>query len=366
MPVIPPVRTILLNDHKDLVEGELHYPKGYTLAGRESYPVRSVHGELDWEFKYYQQPVIGFTSVASSAPSDGDRYIFTGVGSSAAFGGASTNDIVSYLTVDSYGRNYNSWDYITPQEGTLVYATTLNTFYYFDGSSWKDLAAGLASSPWNKSGSIVKLGTITDDVGIGTATPQTKLDVVGDFLVEDTVSDTEGYRAVVTKDFLGLGELVGFEALNINNDPSATDEQYLIRYQGFTGFSGIVIGYQNLDNGDINKLTADKIAWNWDTEVGADFNRVTGSRYGFLITNNNAITVATETLDVRGTMRLVDGSQGNGKVLECDANGVTTWVDLVSKIYLFPTYANDVAAGVGGLVAGQIYKTATGELRIKL
>lgn len=31
-----------------------------------------------------------------------------------------------------------------------------------------------------------------------------------------------------------------------------------------------------------------------------------------------------------------------------------------------PTYANDAAAGIGGLVATQIYKTATGELRIKL
>jgi hypothetical protein len=165
MPVIPPVRTILLNDHKDLVEGELHYPKGYTLAGRESYPVRSVHGELDWEFKYYQQPVIGFTSVASSAPSDGDRYIFTGVGSSAEFGGASTNDIVSYLTVDSYGRSYDSWDFITPQAGTLVYATTLDTFYYFDGVDWKDLAAGI--TPTDKDNASVTLNGGANNGAVG-------------------------------------------------------------------------------------------------------------------------------------------------------------------------------------------------------
>ena len=38
MPITPPVRTILLNDHKDLVEAELHFPKGYMLAGRESSP----------------------------------------------------------------------------------------------------------------------------------------------------------------------------------------------------------------------------------------------------------------------------------------------------------------------------------------
>jgi hypothetical protein len=155
MPVIPPVRTILLNDHKDLVEGELHYPKGYTLAGRESYPVRNVHAELEWQFKYYQEPVIGFTSVASSAPSDGDRYIYTGVGSSAEFGGATTNSIVSYLTVDSYGLNYNSWDFIAPQAGTLIYATSVDTFYYYDGSIWKDLAAGI--NPTDKDNATVTL-----------------------------------------------------------------------------------------------------------------------------------------------------------------------------------------------------------------
>jgi hypothetical protein len=159
MPITPPVRTILLNDHKDLVEAELHFPKGYTLAGRESYPVRTIHGELDWEFKYYQQPVIGFTSVASTV-NDGDRYIFTGVGSSAEFGGASTNDIVSYLTVDSYGQNYNSWDYLTPLAGTLVYATSLDTWYYFDGSIWKDLAAGI--TPTDKDNA-----TVTLDGGTG-------------------------------------------------------------------------------------------------------------------------------------------------------------------------------------------------------
>jgi len=30
-----------------------------------------------------------------------------------------------------------------------------------------------------------------------------------------------------------------------------------------------------------------------------------------------------------------------------------------------PTYADDAAAGAGGLTAGQVYQTATGELRIK-
>lgn len=37
-----------------------------------------------------------------------------------------------------------------------------------------------------------------------------------------------------------------------------------------------------------------------------------------------------------------------------------------TSIPSLPTYADDAAAGTGGLVADDIYKTATGELRIKL
>lgn len=36
------------------------------------------------------------------------------------------------------------------------------------------------------------------------------------------------------------------------------------------------------------------------------------------------------------------------------------------NILVCPTYADDTAAGAGGLTTGAVYKTATGELRIKL
>lgn len=36
------------------------------------------------------------------------------------------------------------------------------------------------------------------------------------------------------------------------------------------------------------------------------------------------------------------------------------------RLVSLPTYADDTSAGVGGLTAGYVYKTATGELRIKL
>lgn len=44
--------------------------------------------------------------------------------------------------------------------------------------------------------------------------------------------------------------------------------------------------------------------------------------------------------------------------MEVNTNGL--------KLNTLPTYADDASAGAGGLTAGQLYKTATGELRVKL
>lgn len=53
---------------------------------------------------------------------------------------------------------------------------------------------------------------------------------------------------------------------------------------------------------------------------------------------------------------------GNGELLVVDSSNSTLTVDLT----LLPTYADDTAAGTGGLTAGNLYKTATGDLKVKL
>ena len=54
-----------------------------------------------------------------------------------------------------------------------------------------------------------------------------------------------------------------------------------------------------------------------------------------------------------------DGASTPTERMRIKANGVINFASC-------PTYADDAAAGTGGLVAGDIYKTSTGELRIKL
>ena len=47
------------------------------------------------------------------------------------------------------------------------------------------------------------------------------------------------------------------------------------------------------------------------------------------------------------------------------STGAVDVEDKILNILGLPVYADDTAAGVGGLVLGDVYKTVTGELRIK-
>lgn len=81
----------------------------------------------------------------------------------------------------------------------------------------------------------------------------------------------------------------------------------------------------------------------------------------------------TQRLDVRGSVRIdefiYDENNENGtsgQFLSRTSTGID-WSDLTSVDFSgLPTYADDAAAGAGGLAAGRLYKTATGEIRIKL
>jgi len=53
------------------------------------------------------------------------------------------------------------------------------------------------------------------------------------------------------------------------------------------------------------------------------------------------------------------GASGTTERMRIKSDGVINYVNC-------PTYADDSAAGTGGLTAGDVYKTSTGELRIKL
>lgn len=64
---------------------------------------------------------------------------------------------------------------ISAFKGMIRYNSEKGWFEGYDGTTWNAFATGSLASPWTKSGSIVYNTLLTDNVGIGTTTPNTNL-----------------------------------------------------------------------------------------------------------------------------------------------------------------------------------------------
>ena len=79
----------------------------------------------------------------------------------------------------------------SPATGLMVFNTTTNTFWYFNGLAWTDMGNGGSSGAWLQNGTNVY--TNNNNVGINTATPQTTLDIKGDgFVISQKIKLTLG------------------------------------------------------------------------------------------------------------------------------------------------------------------------------
>ncbi len=111
----------------------------------------------------------------------------------------------------------------------------------------------------------------------------------------------------------------------------------------------------------------------YKNEKGGDTSQVIlGALYGggdlnYFFINTDAQDVGIAPHTDADFVVLDDGNVGVGTITpneKFEVNGTIKATDI--NFTGLPIYANDAAAGTGGLVAGDVYKTATGELRIKL
>jgi len=101
-----------------------------------------------------------------------------------------------------------------------------------------------------------------------------------------------------------------------------------------------------------------------------------------IIIADNPSASTTEYFTIGGGVAEIGyGASGSSNNIQIDSTSVYTYIGGVIKIIVsssdiqlddlvlmtaLPTYADDAAAGAGGLAQHGVYKTATGELRIKL
>ena len=67
----------------------------------------------------------------------------------------------------------------TPATGLMIYNTTDNVFYYYDGATWLPIGDGIADEDWTIDGNDL-YNNNSGNVGVGTNAPTTKLDVNGE------------------------------------------------------------------------------------------------------------------------------------------------------------------------------------------
>lgn len=158
--------------------------------------------------------------------------------------------------------------------GTLRFRS--GQFEGWDGSEWVTLSGGGADTDWTASGSDQYSG-VSGNVGIGTATPNFKLDV-------------NGSARFNNGSFVNNG---------LASSPS--------------------ISFSSDSNTGIYAPSADNLGF------------VTGGVEGFRVDENGNVGIGPANpdakLDLVGTFRYTNGTQGVNKVLRSDGSGFATWVD---------------------------------------
>ncbi len=143
---------------------------------------------------------------------------------------------------------------------------------------------------------------LTGNIGIGTITPSAKLDVLGNVKIAD---GTQGSGKVLTSDSTGTASWQTLPAV-IETDPK-------------------------VGNSTINQLAK----WNGTALID-----------GSITDDGTNIGIGTTTpaakLDVAGNIKITDGTQGLGKVLTSDSNGLASWQNVSSTSETDPKVGSNI------------------------
>lgn len=123
--------------HRDILEAELHEPKGFTTANNGDSIWRNEKGTSEWTDREVLPAALNFVdaSVAPPTTATGDIYVLSlGASIHANWGTVALKDWVRY--------DGTSWQVITPSKSILCYDKTLDVLMSYDGSVWNAVGGG--------------------------------------------------------------------------------------------------------------------------------------------------------------------------------------------------------------------------------
>jgi len=196
-------------------------------------------------------------------------------------------------------------------------------------------SAPYSLAPWVSSGNNIFYAQ--GNVGIGTTSPSKALEIsgVGDVLGDGTLPDIG--TAVIHDGSTAADDRAALTLQKSFGDWMADDRRIGISFRGGESNMaqheyGRIVGGRNSGNGGFGYLG-----------FHAGINDNTKTDHVRIMYNGNVgigTTSPTAKLDVEGNVKVADGTQGSGKVLTSDANGLASW---------------QTPAGGGGHFVGESY-----------
>lgn len=354
-------------------------------------PASTVIGEYAGTFSGFINA--GVTAFGTAAANESSGNAVTAIGNSALQ--SQTGDYVIGLG-NTAATGQSGDNVIAIGNSTTVYNSTAsgnsgnNLIAIGSGAgnsntTYNSIALGLDAVPYEDnefrlSDSMQKAVFLNAKVGIGTVTPTTKLNLVGDYL-QQIANGTNEASWHDTDDDVNVFNINGDDnRIEVNPSDNANwrmgiggngDYPLTIRQTGTNLTYGTIqlgiqnsdseVGFQfdNLGSGGGSRsifVTSDA------SGLGAgllSFNNATASRSDMVIDASGNIGIGTITpsslLHVNGAVKITDGSEGAGKVLTSDADGLASWTFIDKNCVIITKNQADSLIAIYALETNQCY-----------
>lgn len=247
----------------------------------------------------------------------------------------------------------------SPATSLLVYNTNATSgigFYYWNGNLW---APFTGTNNWTNSGANI-YNNNTGNVGVGTATPTTKLHVENPSASTSLLSQNFETNAIAPLTSSGsvwttqtLQKNAGTYAAKsgvIGNSATSSMSSATITVPAGGGTLSFYLRVSSEANYDYLRFYIDGVQQNqWSGTVGwtqQTYTLAAGSRtlrWDYVKDSSNAVSEDAAYVDdislsvlAPAALRIVDGNQGAGKTLVSDASGNATWQQITASSLSMP------------------------------
>ena len=366
------------NLHVTLDEANKHTPKGFDPAVNNTQPAKDEQGLSTYDERMQLPKAINFVdgTVAPPTTSDLDVYVLTGSGTEdAGWGAAVFGDWVRFTNSIA--------NPITPLDGYLCFDETAAVWMQYDGAVWAVFGGG------GGGGGATEVGAGANSIqqsSVGSSASGANcitLGIISSADANNGIAIGRFARALIGSEGLAIGYFAyntGSGGITIGDSSAGSGLRSISLgvFANATAQAAIAIGGRSaatatnaimiatgLGTARTNS-TANSLEINFDEStstmrIGQSVDSWINTSANFGIGLNTGLSAKVHiksSFSTSGTTALLVQNILGADLLEVKNDGTINAAN-------FSVYADDTAAGVGGLVANDIYKTSTGELRIK-